>query len=140
MLTLAAFALNYGEFWLLAQICSSNQLAKSISILKQVPVLLEHSALLKPRLDAINLLIRAMMDVTNCIIEFKELPPLYINQDVVALSTAMAHIPTAVYWTIRSIVACATQITSLTSMGHEYVSFPILANIMLKLILQFLSP
>lgn len=121
VLTLAAFGLNYGEFWLLAQIYTSNQLAKSMAILKQVPVLLEHSALLKPRFEAINHLIRAMMDVTDCIIEFKELPPLYINQDVAALSTAMAHIPTAVYWTIRSIVACATQIASLTSMGQEYV-------------------
>ena len=121
VLTLAAFALNYGEFWLLAQIYSSNQLAKSMAILKQVPILLEHSALLKPRFDALNNLIRAIMDVTRCIIEFKELPPMYITQDVPALSTAMAHIPTAVYWTIRSIVACATQIASLTSMGHEYV-------------------
>ncbi|RVW20647.1 Protein SIEVE ELEMENT OCCLUSION B [Vitis vinifera] len=95
VLTLAAFALNYGEFWLLAQIYSSNQLAKSVAILKQVPILLEHSALLKPRFDALNNLIRAMMDVTRCIIEFKELPPM-------------------------SIVACATQIASLTSMGHEY--------------------
>ncbi|KAJ9683316.1 hypothetical protein PVL29_019065 [Vitis rotundifolia] len=108
VLTLAAFALNYGEFWLLAQIYSSNQLAKSMAILKQVPILLEHSASLKPRFDALNNLIRAMMDLTRCIIEFR------------TLSTAMAHIPTAVYWTIRSIVACASQITSLTSMGHEY--------------------
>ena len=43
VLTLAAFALNYGEFWLLAQIYSSNQLAKSIAILKQLPIILENS-------------------------------------------------------------------------------------------------
>ncbi|RVW78585.1 Protein SIEVE ELEMENT OCCLUSION B [Vitis vinifera] len=120
VLTLSAFAVNYGEFWLLAQIYSSNQLAKSMAILKQVPTILEHSGQLKPRFDALNNLIRAMVAITRCIIEFKELPSMYISQDVPALATAMTHIPTAVYWTIRSVVACATQITTLTSMGHEY--------------------
>nr|KAJ0206361.1 hypothetical protein LSAT_V11C500290750 [Lactuca sativa] len=40
VLTLAAFALNYGEFWLPAKIYSSNQLAKSMVILKQVPTIM----------------------------------------------------------------------------------------------------
>lgn len=124
VLSLAAFALNYGEFWLLSQIYSSNQLAKSLAIIKQVPVLLEHAVQLKPRFDAISNLIRSMVDLTRCIIEFKELPSIYINQDVPTLSTATAHIPAAVYWTIRSIVACGTQITSLTSIGHEYIWLP----------------
>lgn len=124
VITLAAFALSYGEFWLLAQIYSSNQLAKSVAILKQVPVILEHSASLKPRFDALNNLIRAMTDVTKCIIEFKGLPSVYISHDAAPLVTAMAHIPTAVYWTIRAVIACASQISSLSSLGHEYV-FPI---------------
>ena len=126
VLTLSAFAVNYGEFWLLAQIYSSNQLAKSMAILKQVPIVLEYSGLLKPRFDALNNLIKAMVAITRCIIEFKELPSMYISQDVPALATAMTHIPTAVYWTIRSVVACATQITTLTSMGHEFVIFSLL--------------
>ncbi|KAJ0051633.1 hypothetical protein Pint_02861 [Pistacia integerrima] len=120
VLTLAAFALNYGEFWLLAQIYPANQLAKSMAILKQLPSLMENTGPLKTRFDALNNLIKAMMDVTKCVIEFKELPSAYIHQDVAAFSTAMTHIPIAVYWTIRSIVACATQITMLTSMGHDY--------------------
>jgi hypothetical protein len=120
VLTLSAFALNYGEFWLLAQISSSNQLAKSMAILRQLPSIMEHSGPLKPRFDAINNLIKVMMDVARCMVEFKDLPPAYISNEVPALSTAMAHIPTAVYWTMRSVVACAAQITSLTTMGHEY--------------------
>ncbi|XP_044465651.1 protein SIEVE ELEMENT OCCLUSION B isoform X2 [Mangifera indica] len=119
VLTLAAFALNYGEFWLLAQIYSTNQLAKSMAILKQLPSIMEHTGQLKSRFDALNNLIKAMMDVTKCVIQFKELPSAYIQPDVAAFSTAMAHIPIAVYWTIRSVVACATQITMLTSLGHE---------------------
>lgn len=129
VLTLAAFALNYGEFWLLAQIYSENQLAKAMAILKQLPGIFEHSIALKPKFDALKDLVAAILDVTWCIIDLKELPSAYISQEVPAMSTAVAHIPTAVYWTIRSIVSCATQITSLTSMGYEYVlilSFPVI--------------
>ncbi|OAY29549.1 hypothetical protein MANES_15G153400v8 [Manihot esculenta] len=122
VLTMAAFALNYGEFWLLAQIYSSNPLAKSMAILRQLPVILEHTGPLKPRFDALNKLIRVMTDVTRCIVEFKELPSIYISSEVPALATAIAHIPTAVYWTMRSVVACATQITSLTTLGHEFAT------------------
>ncbi|XP_057491143.1 protein SIEVE ELEMENT OCCLUSION B-like [Actinidia eriantha] len=122
VLALAAFALNYGEFWLLAQIYSSNQLAKSMATLKQLPVIMEHSGPLKPRFDALDNLIKAMLELTRCVVAFKELPSTYVSHDVPALTTAMATVPTAVYWTIRGIVACATQITSLTSMGHEFAA------------------
>jgi len=120
VLTLAPIALNYGKFWLLAQIYSTNQLAKSMAILRQLPSIMEQSGPLKPRFDAIDNLIKVMMDVARCVVEFKDLPPAYISNEVPAWSTAMAHIPTAVYWTMRSVVACAAQITSLTTMGHEY--------------------
>lgn len=120
VLTLSAFALNYGEFWLLAQIYSSNHLARSMAILRQVPMIMEHSAPLKPRFDALNKLIRSVLELTQCIIHFKDLPSMYISSDVPAMASAMSTIPTAVYWNIRGIIACAAQITSLTSMGHEY--------------------
>lgn len=119
VLALAAFALTYGDFWLLAQIFSTNRLAKSMAILKHVPTVMEHSGQLKPRFDALNNLVRAMLDLSNCIVEFKELPSTLITPDIQALSTALAHIPTAVYWTVRAIVACAAQITSLTTTSHE---------------------
>ncbi|KAI8541393.1 hypothetical protein RHMOL_Rhmol08G0056700 [Rhododendron molle] len=120
VLTLAAFALNYGEFWLLAQISSSNQLAKAMAILKQLPIIMEQSGPLKPKFDALNNLIRAMLDLTRCIVAFKEIPSAYVAHDVPALVAAANTIPTAVYWAIRGVVACAAQISSLTSMGHEY--------------------
>ncbi|CAN1153692.1 Protein SIEVE ELEMENT OCCLUSION B [Linum perenne] len=120
VLTLASFALHYGEFWLLAQIYPSNQLAKAMATLRQLPLIMEHSGPLKPRFDALNKLIKAMLEVTRCLVQFKELPPTYISADVPALSTALTHVPTAVYWTIRSIVASANQITLITTMGHEY--------------------
>ncbi|KAJ6949425.1 protein SIEVE ELEMENT OCCLUSION B-like [Populus alba x Populus x berolinensis] len=120
VLTLSAFALKYGQFWLVAQISSSNQLAKSMAILRQLPSIMEHPLPLNPYFDAINNLIEVMMDVARCVVEFNDLPLAYISNEVPALSTAMAHIPTAVYWTIRSVVACTAQINSLTTMGHEF--------------------
>ncbi|KAH7850573.1 hypothetical protein Vadar_000037 [Vaccinium darrowii] len=123
VITLAAFALNYGEFWLLAQIYSSNQLAKSMAILKQLPHIMEQSGPLKPRFDALNDLIKAMLDLTWTIVAFKDLPSAYVNQDVPAYAAANNIIPMAVYWTMRGVVACAAQIIILTSMGHEYGAY-----------------
>jgi hypothetical protein len=123
VLALAAFAVNYGEFWLVAQLYSSNPLAKGLAILKQLPEILEYTDTLKPKFEALTNLIKAMLDVTKCIVEFKELPSQYITPDTSELVTANAHIPIAVYWTIRSIVACASQIMGLIGMGHEYVTF-----------------
>ncbi|CAM8976588.1 unnamed protein product [Rhodiola kirilowii] len=122
VLALSAFAVNYGQFWLVAQFYSTNQLAKSISILKQLPELMEHSNLLQPRFDAVRGLIKAMIDVTKCIVEFKGLPHKYIAPDVPEYAAAMSHIPITVYWTIRSAIACVSQIAGLTGLGHEYVA------------------
>ncbi|PPD94445.1 hypothetical protein GOBAR_DD08574 [Gossypium barbadense] len=122
VLTLAAFAVNFGEFWLIVQLCTSNSLAKSVALLKQLPDILEHSQTLKPRFDALNKLINAMIDVTKCIVEFTELPSEFISIDVPPLSIAMAHIPTATYWIIWSVVACAAQITGLVGMRHEFIT------------------
>lgn len=119
VLTLAAFSVNIGEFWLIVQLCTTNSLAKSVALLKQLPDILEHSHNLKPQFDALNNLIKAMMDVTKCIVEFTELPSQYILSDVPPMSIAMAHIPTAAYWTMRSVVACASQIASLVGLKHE---------------------
>ncbi|CAN1312886.1 Protein SIEVE ELEMENT OCCLUSION B [Linum perenne] len=122
VLALAAFAVNYGEFWLVAQLYLTNPLAKAVALLKQLPDILERAETLKPRFEALSNLIKAMMDVAKCIVEFKELPSQYISQDTPEMLTATAHIPTAVYWTIRSIVACASQIIGLIGMGHEYIA------------------
>ncbi|XP_058195108.1 protein SIEVE ELEMENT OCCLUSION B-like [Rhododendron vialii] len=122
VIALAAFAVNYGEFWLVAQLYPTNPLARSVALLKQLPDILERGDSLKPRFEALTTLIKAMLDLTKCIVEFKELPSQYITLETPALVTATAHIPTAVYWTFRSIVACASQIMNLIGMGHEYIS------------------
>ncbi|WOL11313.1 hypothetical protein Cni_G20075 [Canna indica] len=122
VIALAAFAVSYGEFWLTAQLHTVNPLAKSVALLKQLPDILEHTDALKPRFDGLNNLIKAMLDVTKCIIQFREIPSEYISPDNPDMSMALTHIPTAVYWIIRSVVACASQMISLIGLGHEYIS------------------
>ncbi|KAK1364590.1 hypothetical protein POM88_040151 [Heracleum sosnowskyi] len=63
-----------------------------------------------------------MLDLTKCIVEFKSLPSQYISPDTPEMVTATAHIPIAVYWTIRSIVACASIIMNLIGVSHEYIA------------------
>lgn len=119
VIALSAFAMNYGEFWLLAQSYTSNQLAKNLAILKQLPAILQHTNILKSRFDTIRNLITVMLDIARCIVEFKEIPLEYIATDFTELSEAMSYIPLAVYWTIRCILVCASQISSLTEFGRE---------------------
>ncbi|XP_060204524.1 protein SIEVE ELEMENT OCCLUSION B-like [Lycium barbarum] len=122
VLSLAAFAITYGEFWLVAQMFATHPLAKSVALLKQLPDIMEHHGSLRSRFDAINELIKAILEVTKCIIEFKKLPSQYISEDQPPLSVAITHIPTAVYWTIKSIVACASQLTSFLGMSYELIA------------------
>ncbi|GMH01541.1 hypothetical protein Nepgr_003380 [Nepenthes gracilis] len=122
VLVLAAFSVYYGEFWLVAQLYLTNPLAKSVAILKQLPEIMERSDYLKPKYEAISSLIRAGLSVTRCIVEFKDLPAQYITHDTPAYEAATSLIPTAAYWTIRSIVACASQIMGLLGMSHEYIA------------------
>ncbi|KAL9228394.1 hypothetical protein vseg_003981 [Gypsophila vaccaria] len=122
VITLAALAITYGEFWLVVQLFAAHPLAKSVAVLKQLPDMMEHSNALKSRFDALNNLILAMLDVTKSILEFRLLPHQYISPDQPPLAIAITHIPTAAYWTIRSVVACATQIASLIGMSFEYIS------------------
>ncbi|KAL7181344.1 hypothetical protein ACSBR1_040265 [Camellia fascicularis] len=107
-LSLAAFALSfYGELCLLAQIYSSNQVAKSMTILKQLPVTMkQYRTLLKSQFDEINKFVKPLLDLTSSIVTFKELPSTYVNQDVPEFSAAMAEIPTTAYWIINGIVLC----------------------------------
>lgn len=123
VLALVSFAVTFGEFRLILQLYPTNPLAKALSLLKQLPEVLEHAAALRPKLDALYTLIREIVEVTKKIVEFFDLPREYFSSDSPEIQAAVSHIPTAVYWTIRSIVVSATQILSLTGMGIEYVLF-----------------
>ena len=122
VLALAAFSINYGEFWLLVHQSSSDLLAKDISLLKKLPEIFERIDIVRQKFDAIDKLIKALISVAKCIVDFKMLPPHYITPDTPEMKSATTLIPTAVYWIVRSIIACAAQITGLVGVGHEYAT------------------
>ncbi|KAL5552736.1 hypothetical protein UlMin_040137 [Ulmus minor] len=123
VLALSSFAITFGEFRQVVSLYSNNELAKSVAILKQMPEYLEHAVELRPKLDALFDVIKEIIDVTKKIVEFYDLPRHeYFTTESPELLAAVNHIPTAVYWTIRSIVVSATQILALTGMGIEYLT------------------
>ncbi|XP_075653771.1 protein SIEVE ELEMENT OCCLUSION B-like [Castanea sativa] len=111
VLTLAAFAMEYGEFWLLTQLHSSDQLAKPIGILKRVPTILSRPGLQKHKkaMVELNNLVKVTLEVIQCMFELEKLS-IYGTKDVPALSIAMDRIPIDVYWAIITIAACMTQL------------------------------
>lgn len=122
VLTMAALALAYGDFWLLVQIYATNSLAKSMAVIKGLPAVVEHVGAFKRQFDAINILIKSMLETTRCIIEFGELPTHYISDEDPKVKAALNLFPTAVYWVIRSAVAAATQLSILTITKLEYMT------------------
>ncbi|KAK6160296.1 hypothetical protein DH2020_003677 [Rehmannia glutinosa] len=121
-ITFAAFAINYGEFWLVQHLHTKNPLAKNIATLKDLPEMMEHAGEFKKKFEAVLDLLNCVLKVTHCLTEFKELPSAYISHESPEMSAATAHIPTAVYWIIRSLLACASILLNLIGSGHEYIT------------------
>ncbi|CAL5349781.1 unnamed protein product [Camellia sinensis] len=90
-----------------------------VAFLNHLPDMPKHTNSLKPKFEALINLIKAMLDVTKCIVEFKELLSQYIMPDMSEMMIVIAYTPIAVYWTIRSIVECASEIMNLIGMGHK---------------------
>ena len=121
VLALGAFSVKDGEFWLVAQLYNTNVLAKAVGTLRQLPVILERtSTVLKSKFDAYNNLVTTVFKVTKCIVQLQEVrrDP-HLTPELESTTSSTAHIPTAVYWTIRSIVIAASQLLGITGMGPE---------------------
>ncbi|KAI7996512.1 Protein SIEVE ELEMENT OCCLUSION B [Camellia lanceoleosa] len=122
VIALAAFSMNYSRLWLLL---GSNPLASSLvqlTELTQLPDMIKRTDSLKLKFEAMTNLIKVMLDVTKCIVEFKELPSQYIALNPPEMVAATASISIAVYWTLRSIVACALQIKYFIGMRLEHMA------------------
>lgn len=115
VLTLAAFALDYWEFWHLAQFHSSDQLTKSLGFLKRVPVILACPGIEKhgKTIVELNNLIKATLAVIECIFKLEELSAKYDTIQVPSLLTAMDNTSVNVYWAIITVAACTTQMCCL---------------------------
>ncbi|XP_020410617.1 protein SIEVE ELEMENT OCCLUSION B [Prunus persica] len=130
VLSLAAFSLEYGEFWLSAQHQQSEQLAKSVAFLKGVPILLKPENLKKRgrAVTDLNNLIMSTLEVIDCIFQLEKLS--ITCNDVKELREILANarkdISVNVYWCIITTVACATNVTLLTSdegNSHDLVQY-----------------
>ncbi|GMQ06567.1 hypothetical protein CsSME_00051104 [Camellia sinensis var. sinensis] len=119
VLVLSAFATSYGEFWLIMQLYPCNPLATSIALLKQLP---KDLCLLKHLFKVLNVLMKTIVDLTKCIIEFEELPVNHVILDCEAIGTTNSQIYMATYWIIRSALICSSQIKDLRAMKNLALS------------------
>ncbi|KAK7278465.1 hypothetical protein RJT34_23494 [Clitoria ternatea] len=98
LVTLAAFSLEYGEFWRLHRIPTSDQFGTSLKVLNQVPS--------RKVPNDITDLVEFLVQVFRDIMEWGTWAAIgYETEEVHSLSDAMQEIPLVVYWTVASIVA-----------------------------------
>ncbi|KAL3655409.1 hypothetical protein CASFOL_001195 [Castilleja foliolosa] len=121
-IALASFAINYGQFWLVATLFPADELAKSVAILKQLSGITELPDVMKSRFDTINSLVKVSLELTRSVAELGRLPTKYISDEAEANREAMDHVPVGVYWIVRSLLACATQVTEIVSPTNKVMS------------------
>ena len=109
VLTLAAFAMEFADFFLLAKLHQSadQRLAKSLGTLKRVHVVL--TQIRRRGILDLNYLIQSTLKLAGTVCEWEKLS-CYDPKGVPALSTAVVA-----YWIITTVVTCATKVTVLTS-------------------------
>ncbi|KAJ0007461.1 hypothetical protein Pint_28840 [Pistacia integerrima] len=84
---------------------------------------IEHPKKLRLGCKSVSNLIKSTLNVIKCIVELTEFASKNTsNEKPETMVAATSQIPEAVYWTIRSILACASQILGLTGMGYEKIS------------------
>ncbi|XP_042480799.1 protein SIEVE ELEMENT OCCLUSION C isoform X2 [Macadamia integrifolia] len=102
VIVLLAFATKYGEFWLIMQLCPLNPLAVSVAMLKQLPGDL---GAFKQQFKALTLLVKTMLEVTKCVIEFEGLPLQHVKLEAEAMvATRHSTSTTIATWEISSLV------------------------------------
>ncbi|ONI29578.1 LOW QUALITY PROTEIN: hypothetical protein PRUPE_1G202900 [Prunus persica] len=121
VLTLAAFALEYVEISGTLPSTMASVTNLPMAILKRVPILIKHETLKKRRaaIAELNNLIMETYHVIGYIVNLDDLLHNNNPNDVPTLTTAGRKIPTVVYWTIFTIVACTDEINRITSVKYN---------------------
>ncbi|KAL1211273.1 Protein SIEVE ELEMENT OCCLUSION A [Cardamine amara subsp. amara] len=114
VLVLAALAVKYGVFLLLAETFATNQLTKSLALIKQLPSFTRQNAL-HQRLEKTQMLMQDTVDLTTTIIHIYQLPPNHIT------AAFTDHVPTAVYWIVRSVLICAAHISGASGFKQDQI-------------------
>ncbi|XP_057984782.1 protein SIEVE ELEMENT OCCLUSION B-like [Hevea brasiliensis] len=113
----AAFAVNYGEFYLLTQLDTPDPVAKNMAFLKQLQFIKEIGSASQNLSGAINELIHAIMTVIKCVLQFSVLDPKYFEAE--EQPSAPTEIARATYWTIYSVVTCGSYIAKLVGLRNQ---------------------
>ncbi|XP_010496280.1 PREDICTED: protein SIEVE ELEMENT OCCLUSION A [Camelina sativa] len=115
VLVLAALAVKYGVFLLLAETHATNQLTKSLALIKQLPSIFSRQNALHQRLEKTRTLMQDMVDLTTTIIHIYQLPPNHIT------AAFTDHVPTAVYWIVRCVLICASHISGVSGFKQDQI-------------------
>ncbi|OMO81589.1 hypothetical protein COLO4_23504 [Corchorus olitorius] len=99
-LALAAFATCYGEFCLIMQMRPHSPYAESVANFRQLP---SDITILKPQFKALKLLIKTMVDLTRCIVEFEGLPIEHVEADYENIAAIKYSNITIAAWEISSL-------------------------------------
>ena len=118
VLTLAAFALDYGDFCRhLDQLHSSDHLTKPVGIMKQIPVLRTQPKIDDKHKDAIlklNKLIKETINFIDCIVMLGHLSIKHGDQKTQDESKSSTdNISFYIFWAIITVVACNTWMSCL---------------------------
>ncbi|KEH40982.1 putative sieve element occlusion [Medicago truncatula] len=131
---LAAFSLEYGNFWHLVQTPSGDTLGRSLATMNRVQSVDKN----RQAIADYNSLVKNLLFAVECITELEKLSTKgYEHKDVPALSEAMQEIPVAVYWAIITAIICANHLDLLfgdSDDRYELSSYDVkLASIVSKL-------
>ncbi|CAL5207981.1 unnamed protein product [Lathyrus oleraceus] len=131
---LAAFSLEYGNFWHLVQTPSGDTLGRSLAVMNKVHGVEKN----RQAIADYNSLVKNLLYCVECITELEKLSTKgYDSKDVPALPEAMQEIPVAVYWAIITAIICANHLDLLVGDSddrYELSSFDVkLASIVSKL-------
>lgn len=107
VIVLGALAATYGALSLPIHLALSDPVAASIATLNQLPT---ERTKFRPWLNSLSLLVKAMVDVTKCIIEFERLPFKQATLDGNIVGETMSNIYLATYRVVKSALACLQQI------------------------------
>ncbi|OIW07716.1 hypothetical protein TanjilG_19659 [Lupinus angustifolius] len=123
VIVLAAFSLEYGNFWHLVQVQSGDQLGRSLALMNRVQTIEGN----RQAISDYNILVKTILIAVDCITELERLSTKgYDPKDVPALSEGLLEIPVIVYWTIITTIACANHLDYLmgdSDDGYELSNF-----------------
>ncbi|XP_054822771.1 protein SIEVE ELEMENT OCCLUSION B-like [Prosopis cineraria] len=117
---LAAFALEYGNFWHLFQVPKDDNLGKSLAVLNHVQAF-ERS---RSDISDYNLVVKNAFLCVEYLVSMERMSKqgYDLKEDIPTLGKAIQEFPVFVYWTVLTIAICASYIDILlgySSSGHE---------------------